>query len=213
MRVWGRRSAFNVQKVMWALGELELDPEHVDAGGTFGGLDTPEFLAMNPNGAIPVLVDGGEPLWESHTILRYLAATYGEGSLWPEDPAERSLADRWLDWTLARLGPDFMSLFWGYYRTPEAQRNVRSLAGARDRCARDYQMLDAHLATRAFVAGASFTMGDIPAGTTLYRYFEMGIEVPALPNVRAWYERLSERTAYREHVMIPFEELRGRLEF
>ena len=212
--IWGRRSAYNVQKALWTAGELGLAHTHVDAGGAAGGLDTERFRAMNPHGRVPVLVDGAATVWESNSIVRYLAARHGAGSLWPEAPAERSLADRWMDWELATLQPDFMSLFWGFYRTPEAQqRNARAIDAARARCAEHYRLLDDQLASRAFLAGDAFTMGDIPAGTSLFRYFEMGLETPALPNVRRWYGRLCERPAYREHVMRPFEELRGRRTF
>lgn len=213
LEVWGRRSAFNVQKVLWTVGELGLAHAHVAAGGAAGVLDSERFRAMNPHGRVPVLVDGAATLWESHTIVRYLAASYGAGSLWPEAPAERSLAERWMDWTLATLQPDFMQLFWGFFRTPEPDRDARAVEQARARCETHYRLLDAHLATRTFLAGDVFTMGDIPAGTSLFRYFEMGVEVPALPNLRRWYRRLCERPAYQEHVMLPFEELRGRLEF
>jgi len=213
LEVWGRRSAFNVQKVLWAVAELGLEFTHVDAGGAAGGLDTAQFLAMNPHGRVPVLVDGDVTLWESNSIVRYLAARHAAGSLWPVDPAERSLADRWMDWELATLQPDFMALFWGFYRTPEAQRNARAIDAARSRCAELYRLLDEHLAGRSFLAGESFTMGDLPAATSLFRYFEMGLETPALPNLRRWYGRLRERPAYREHVMQPFEELRGRRTF
>jgi glutathione S-transferase len=211
--IWGRRSALNVQKALWTIGELGLPHQHVDAGGSFGGRDTPEFRRLNPHGRVPVVEDEGCVVWESHSIIRYLAARYGSGALWPEAPAERSLADRWMDWTLATLQPDFIALFWGYFRTPAAQRKASLIDGARQRCAADYRLLDEHLATRRYLAGDAFTMGDIPAGTSLYRYFEMGGEVPELPHLRAWYERLAERPAYREHVMLPFGELRGRLEF
>jgi glutathione S-transferase len=213
LEVWGRRSAYNVQKVLWVVGELGLAHTHVDAGGAAGGLDAPRFRALNPHGRVPVLVDGAATVWESNSIVRYLAARHGAGSLWPEDPAERSLADRWMDWELAELQPDFMHLFWGFYRTPAADRNPRAIEAARARCAERYRRLDDQLASRAFLAGDAFTMGDIPAGTSLFRYFEMGLETPELPNLRRWYGRLAERPAYREHVMRPFEELRGRLAF
>jgi len=213
LEVWGRRSAYNVQKVLWVVGELGLAHTHVDAGGAAGGLDAPRFRALNPHGRVPVLVDGAATVWESNSVVRYLAARHGAGSLWPEDPAERSLADRWMDWELATLQPDFMHLFWGFYRTPAADRNPRAIEAARARCADRYRRLDDQLASRAFLAGDAFTMGDIPAGTSLFRYFEMGLEKPELPNLRRWYGRLAERPAYREHVMRPFEELRGRLAF
>ena len=210
MKLWGRRSAFNVQKVMWALAELGLEHEHIEVGGPFGGLDTPAFLLMNPNGRIPVLEDDGSVVWESHAIIRYLAATYGAGSLWPSDPGIRSLADRWMDWMLATLQPAFMNLFWGFFRTPEEHRNVEAVEAAMKQCEKHFAILDAHLQARAFVAGESLSMGDIPAATSLYRYFGMGPSVSKIPNVRAWYERLGARAAYRAAVMVPFEELRGR---
>ncbi|MAE96014.1 MAG: glutathione S-transferase [Deltaproteobacteria bacterium] len=213
MRLWGRRSAFNVQKALWTLGELGLSFEHVDAGGDAGGLDRPAFLAMNPHGRIPVLEDGDVVVWESHAIVRYLAARHAVGTLWPEDPAARSEADRWMDWSQTTLQPDFMALFWGYYRTPESQRNEQRIAAAAQSCAAHFEKLDAHLAGRRFVAGDSFTMGDVPAGTALHRYFEMGYLVPEPPHVRAWHARLAEREPFRTHVQRPFDELRGRLDF
>ena len=166
---------------------------------------------MNPHGRIPVVVDGNATIWESNSVVRYLAAAYGPRTLWCADPAERSLADRWMDWELATLQPAFMNLFWGFYRTPEMKRDLQRVERARELCGYLYGLLDAELAKRPFLAGDAFTVGDVPVATTLFRYFEMGIDVPALPNVRAWYERLAERPAYREHIMIPFEELRGKM--
>ena len=211
LTLWGRRSAFNVQKVLWALGELGLGFELREVGGSFGGLDRPEFRALNPHGRIPVLADGGLVVWESHSILRYLAARYGAGFLWPEDPAARSFADRWMDWSLATLQPDFMRLFWGYFRTPEQRRDPAAVRAALDACERHFCVLDAHLGAQPFLAGSDFSMADIPAGTTLHRYFGMGLDVPRPPRVLEWHARLAERRTYREHVQASFEELRGRL--
>jgi len=213
VEIWGRSSAFNVQKVLWALGELRVEFDHREVGGRFGGLDQPDFLAMNPHGRVPVLVDRDATIWESHSILRYLGARCRPTPLWPESPAERSHADRWMDWALATLQPDFMRLFWGYYRTPESKRDPNLVTSAGAACDRHFRTLDAHLSQRPFLAGDAFTLGDIPAGTSLYRYFEMGLDVPTHPHVWAWYERLAERPAYRSAVMVSFEELRGRLDF
>lgn len=213
LKVWGRRNSINVQKVMWAVGELGLEHEHIDAGGPFGKLDTEEFERLNPNRRIPVIEDDGAVVWESHAIVRYLAAKYGAGSLWAEDPAARAGADMWMDWTATDLQSVFIGLFWNLYRTPEPQRNWNLIRQGIARSAILFRLLDRHLEGRRFIAGDSFTMGDIPAGAQLYRYYELEIDRPELLNVEAWYMRLQEREAYRTHVMVPFDELKGKLSF
>jgi len=211
--VWGRLSSINVQKVMWALDEIDLAYEHRPAGGEHGLLDTPEFRAMNPHGWVPVVDDDGTIVWESGAILRYLCAEHSEGVLWPTSPRARAEADQWMEWNQTTLQPSLMGFFWGWYRTPEPQRDARRNAVLLKATAEAMRKLDARLASRPYVAGDHLTMGDIPSGTLLYRYFEMEIERPALPHVEAWYERLSARPAYRQQVMRPFAELKGRLAF
>ncbi len=214
LKVWGRRNSINVQKVMWAVGELGLAHEHIDAGGPFGGLDTEEFADLNPNRRVPVIDDDGTVVWESHAIVRYLAAKYGAGTLWPEDPGARARSDMWTDWTNADLQPAFIGgVFWNFYRTPEAQRNWPAIRQGIARSAILFRLLDRHLEGHPFVGGDQLTFGDIPVGAQLYRYFELEIDRPELPNVSALYERLKERPAYRAHVMVPFDDLKGRLAF
>ena len=214
LTIWGRKSSFNLQKVMWLIGELQLVHRHIEVGGQFGGLDTPEFRAMNPHGKVPVIEDDGVVVWESHAILRYLAARHGGGPFWRDDPAERSLSDRWMDWSHTTLQPDFLTgVFWGFYRTPEAQRDLPAIKNKVALCARHFTLLDRHLADRAFMLGDALTLADIPIGTNLYRYFNLAIDRPSVPNVEAWYARLQARGAYRAHVMVPFQELYGRLDF
>jgi glutathione S-transferase len=214
MRIWGRRSSFNVQKVLWLLGELGLTYEHTLAGGSFGGLDTPEFRAMNPHGRVPVLQDSDVVIWESHAIMRYLAAQYGGARFWSDEPASRSCIDRWMDWSQTSVQPDFLNgVFWGYYRTPEPLRDWTAIHKNVARCASHFQLLDAQLRDNEFVTGADLTLADIPLGTSLYRYFGLDIDRPSLPHVERWYQRLQERSSYRAHVMVPFDELRGRLAY
>lgn len=214
LQVWGRRSAFNVQKVMWLIGELGLAHEHIPAGGSFGIKETPEFLAMNPHGRVPLIKDGETVVWESHAILRYLAATYGGTALWSDNPGQRSVVDRWMDWAQCSLQTTFINgVFWGGFRTPQEQQDSVALKASIQRCAEHFQLLDQVLSKQTFLGGNQFSLADIPAGTNLYRYFELEIERPVIPNVEAWYARLQERPAYREHVMIPFAEMRGKLDF
>lgn len=213
IKLWGRASSNNVQKALWALLETGEPFERIDVGGKFGGLAAPEFRALNPNGTIPVLQDADLTIWESHAIVRYVSARYSSGVLWPEEPGARSHADRWMEWTNAHQQPAYMGLFWALVRTPPAMRNAGRIATLTQQCADFYRLLDAHLAARPYLAGDTFTMGDIPAGASLYRYFAMEIERPALPNVERWRAQLEARPAYRAAVMVPFDELVGRLSF
>jgi glutathione S-transferase len=214
LKVWGRRSSFNTQKVLWLVGELDLPHAHIPAGGSFGRLNEPGFRALNPHGWVPVIEDGDLAVWESHAVLRYLAALYGQDRFWSDDAGARSFVDRWMDWSQTILQPDFlMGVFWGFYRTPEAQRDWPAINRSLARCADHFRLLDVMLARHPFLLGDELSLADIPIGTSLYRYFELDIERPDIPNVHAWYDRLCQRPAYREHVMIPFAELRGRLDY
>lgn len=205
LQIWGRANSINVQKVMWTVGELGLEHVRHNVGGKAGGLDTPEFGAMNPHRTIPVIDDGGTIVWESGAIVRYLAARYGSGSLWPEDPAVRAVADQWAEWTHTTLQGAFLRLFQAVAKTPPQRQNVQRILNMSQRVAALYRRLDAHLADRPFIAGDSFTMGDIPAGATLYRFYAMDLPArPDLPNLKAWHDRLREREAFRQHVEIPW---------
>jgi glutathione S-transferase len=203
LRIWGRTNSINVQKVMWAVGELGLAHERIDAGGAFGGLDTEDYGARNPNRRIPTVEDDGVVVWESNACVRYLAARYGAGRLWPEDVRRRAGADMWMDWQQTTLLADMTLVFLGLIRTPEAQRDQAAIKAAAERLGVTWRVLDGHLADRRFVAGDTLTIGDIPVGAACYRYYNLPIARPGLPNLEAWHERLKQRPAFREHVMLP----------
>jgi glutathione S-transferase len=198
---------------MWALEELGLDYEHVPLGGSYKGLDTPDYLALNPNGLVPTLQDGGLTVWESHATVRYLAAAYGAGSLWPEDTRERAIADQWTDWTATTYQPAWIGAFWSVVRTPPEQQDPVIIADALAATRKCLDILDRQLDARPFLAGERFTYADIVAGVSLYRWFTMEIARPALPNVERWYRQLSERDAFRRVVKVSYAELVGRLAF
>lgn len=212
LRVWGRRNGFNVQKVLWLLGELDISYQHIPAGGSFGKLDTPEFLTLNPHGRVPVIEDQGKVVWESHAILRYLAAQYGQGQFWSEDTVIRSDSDRWLDWFQTALQPAFLDcVFLSFYRTPEAKRNWPVIERGISRTNGLLGLLEQQLEGKNYINGDHLTLADIAVGTVLYRYFNLDIARPELPNVAGYYQRLSERPAYQQHVQVPFTELYGNL--
>lgn len=211
MKLFARRTSSNSQKVLWFLGELEIDYEFIATGGDAGGLDTLEYLALNPNGRVPTLVDGDLPIWESHTILRYLAATYGADTYWSEDAAWRSQVDRWMDWSQSQFDASFMALFWGYYRTPEAKRNTQANQRFAKQCQASILLLDSCLSDRDYLAGDHLSLADICIGALMYRYGNLDVTDALPPEVAKWYGRLCERKSFQSHVMLAFDELKGRL--
>ena len=209
LKVWGRITSSNVQKVMWAINETGIAHERIDAGGAFGKTNTPEFGAMNPMRLVPVLDDNGFVMWESNAIVRYVAETYGRGSLAPQDRQAFAKADQWMDWTATSVQPDIIStIFWGLIRTPVAERNVAAVDASIKRAGERLALLDAHLVGRDYVGGMTLTMADIPIGSLMYRYFTLPIARPSLPNVEAWYGRLCARPAYKANVMVDYSGLK-----
>lgn len=200
LKVYGRTSSSNVMKVMWAIGELGLDHERVDAGLTFGVVDTPDYRAMNPNGRVPTIVDGDLTLWESNVIVRYLAAKHDAGGLWPEDPAARADIERWMDWQQTTQNPAFTPVFWGLVRTPEAERNADAIAAAIKQSIAQMRILEARLEGRDWIGGDKLSIGDFALGPNAHRFFNLPFERPDLPNARAWYDRMLARPAYVAHV-------------
>ena len=210
LTIYGRATSSNVQLVMWALGELGLAYERLDFGHVHGGLDTPDFLAMNPHGKIPVLKDGDLVIWESCAILRYLAAAYGDAPFWPKGARERAVVDMWAEWGKNELAQGFtVPIFWPRVRTPAKDRDADAMQRAIMRFNGYLGKLAHQLEGQLFVCGADFTAADITIGHLLYRWF--AIDVPRDPNslVEAYYARLTERPAYQEHVMVSFEGLRA----
>ena len=206
LKILGRANSINVQKALWAAEECGLPYDRSDVGGAFGGNDQPWYRALNPNGVVPTIDDDGYILWESNSIVRYLAAKHAPGTLWPTDPQVRGHADRWMDWQLTTIAEGMRILFWGWTRTPHEKRDYGAMEAARTATAALWQRLDAHLASRAFVVGEQFTMGDIPVGAMCHRWHVLPFkreDLPPMPHLRAWYDRLQARPAYAKVVALP----------
>jgi len=208
-KIWGRATSSNVQIAMWAAAEVDFEVERIDVGGNFGGTDTVEFRAMNPNGLIPVLQDGDLVMFESAAILRYLGAQYGSDSFWPENPKSRANLDSWAEWTKTTLCPVLIyQVFWTLVRIPKADRDPVLLASQIKELGRLMTLAADELGENAYLGGQELSFADIMFGHTLYRYFTLEIERPDLPNLLAYYDRLQSRPAYREHVMVDYSALR-----
>ncbi len=203
LKIWGRTNSINVQKVMWAVGELNLPHERIDAGMQFGVVNEPWYRAMNPNARVPTIDDDGFVLWESNAIVRYLARKYGAGGLMPASLERCADADRWMDWSTTTMAPLMTPLFWGHIRTPPEKRDAAALEQARQQMEAVMQILDAWLASRHYIAGNELSIGDIPAGCFVQRWHALPIPHGVHTHVAAWYERLCQRPAFRAHVMLP----------
>jgi len=200
LKVWGRASSSNVQKVMWAVTEIGLPVERIDIGGPFGKNREKPYLAMNPNGLVPTIEEeDGFTLWESNSIVRYLAAKH-KSSLEPADLRVRAQAQKWMDWQLTVMAPAIGPLFMGMVRTPPAERNAKAIEDSKARTGEATRILDEQLGKTQFLAGDSFSYGDIPVGIMVWRYRELAPERPAFKNVDRWYAAIAARPGFRQHV-------------
>jgi len=203
LKLWGRINSINVQKVLWALDELKVPCERVDAGLQYGVVNEPFYRKMNPNGRVPTIEDDGLVLWESNTIVRYLSARHGTGTLWPADAKQRADVERWMDWATSTIAPAMTPVFWGLIRTPPEKRDHKAIDDGVEKAAQAFHALEQSLEGRDYVGGKAFTMGDIPLGTFVYRWSALDIKRPKLARVEAYYARLQQRPAYKKHVMLP----------
>ena len=200
IKIWGRNTSVNVQKVMWAVGELELPHERIDVGGAFGKNKEPAYLAMNPNGLVPTLEEeDGSTLWESNSIVRYLAAKH-KSSLEPADLKTRANAQKWMDWQLTVMAPAILPMFFGLVRTAPAERNMKAIEDSKAKTGEAARILDDQLAKTQFLAGDAFSYGDIPVGIMVWRYRELMPERPAFNNLDRWYAAIAARAGFQQHV-------------
>ena len=203
LKVWGRKDSSNVQKVVWCCDELGVPFERIDIAGTFGKNTEKPYIDLNPNGLVPTIEDEGFVLWESNSILRYLIEKYGRGRLLPVTMEGRASANRWMDWQLTAMNPFMVTLFQGLIRKSEAERDPAAIERAQHHAADRWKMVNDYLKEGPYLAGDTFSMGDIPLGVWAYRWYNLSIHRPQLPRVEQWYAALCKRPAYQTNIMIP----------
>ena len=197
LRLWGRTSSINVRKVIWTAQELDLTVQRTDAGGQFGLVREAEYLGHNPNGLVPLIEDDGYRLWESNVIVRYLCARYAHGGLYPDEIAQRFIAEQWMDWQQTTFNPAGRDAFVQLIRTPAAERDEARITHSVNSTVPLLATLEAHLGRHAFMAGDKFSMADIPVGCEIHRWFGLPLQHPSLPNIERWFQSLCERTGAR----------------
>ena len=201
--VWGRLSSVNVQKVVWCADELGLEYHRIDAGGRFGVNDSARYLAMNPNGLVPVIEDDGFVLSESNAIVRYLAARHGPSSLWPDELRARAQVDRWMEWQSTEFTPAMRDSFWQLVRVAPESRDARAIEASRAKGEKLAAVLDAHLAQRRWIAGDGFTLADLVNGCAAHRWLNLPMPRVARPHIDRWYADLRSRPASRQVTSLP----------
>lgn len=203
LTIWGRTTSSNVQKVLWTCDELGLPFERIDAGREHGVVDQDWYAELNPNRLVPVVRDGDLVLWESNTIMRYLANSYGGEALYPAKPSARALVERWMDWQLSVLAPAIGPVFWALVRPSPGGPDATQLAAFVEKLGQTWALLDRHLADQPYVAGDSLSLGDIALGYAVRRWFWFDIARPELPHLAAWHKRLAARPGFQTHLMGP----------
>jgi glutathione S-transferase len=203
LRIWGRLSSINVQKVVWCCDEIGLAYERIDAGGSFGLNNTPEYLAMNPNGLVPVIDEDGFILYESNAVVRYLAGKHSAGALWPDDLRVRADVDRWMEWQSTGFTPAMLQAFWQLVRTPAEKRDLAAVEASRAKSEKLAGVLDAHLREREFIAANAFSPADIVVGCAAHRWLNLPLAREPRPNLERWYAMLKSRRGSRQVTSLP----------
>lgn len=213
MIIYGRHTSYNVQKVLWLADELDLDYVHKEVGGRFGENKTKHFLSLNPSGKVPVLTDDEKVFWESNTILRYLADSYGNNLWISSDAYERSKTDRLMDWSIDQFEKAFVGVFWGHYRTPPDKRNNAAIANSVIQCEACLALLGTHLAGNKYLVGNYPTVADVAIGVFMHRLTTIDLNIAMPENIRIWHERLCNSPSYTKWVKSDFTELKGRSDY
>ena len=196
LRVLGRATSGNVQKVLFLLEELKLPYQREDYGRQFNNTQDEAYLKLNPNGKVPTLVDGDNVIWESNTILRYICNKQKNADLYPADPAARTQVERWMDWMLASLNPAYLGIF------KEAKKAPGERAASWDADSKDLkaqlEILDRGMAGNPWAAGPNLTLADIALAPVVSRCLDFPVDLPALPKLRAWRDKVAQRPAFKK---------------
>ena len=196
LKIWGRANSSNVQKVLWTCEEIGIAFERIDAGGAFGKTKEAAYLALNPNGKVPTLVDGDTVVWESNTILRYLSYAYSDGRFYSPDPRIRTLSGRWMDWQLGTLNIPYLGIF-REAKKPAAERAASWDADAKELKAL-LEILDKSIAGGPWITGAEMSLADFALGPIIHRCLDFPIDLPELAALRAWREKIAARPAFQK---------------
>ncbi|MFM0738461.1 glutathione S-transferase [Paraburkholderia xenovorans] len=201
LHILGKITSINVRKVLWTCAELGLPFEQQDWGSGFRSTDVPEFLALNPNAMVPVIRDGDFVLWESNSIIRYLAGRYDDTErLYPRDPVARAKCDQWIDWQASELNRSWSYAFLALVRQSPAHQDPQAIAQSAANWSRHMAMIERQLdKTGGFIADRDFSLADIPIALSINRWLETPFEHEDFPAVAAYMERLAAREGYRQY--------------
>jgi len=202
LRILGRANSFNVRKVLWVCDEIGIPYQREDFGRGFSPTNTPEFLKFNPVGQVPTVIEDGFVMRESNSIVRYLAARHGAKNLYPDDPRQRQRIEQWMDWVAYDVTHSLRGAFLGGQLQEAPWNNEWFVGQGRHDLTGQMKLLDEHLgANNAYMVGETLTLADVPVGLVVNRWFSLvDVQRPPYPALAAYYDRLTERAAFRAHV-------------
>ncbi len=203
LKIWGRDTSSNVQKVLWTCEELSLNYERINVGGPYGGLESKEFKDLNPHSKIPVINDNGFILYESHAIIRYLAMEYGKEKLTLDISTEQGVVDQYIDWVHTELTKYMIPILIGLIRTEPKKRDMDSIIKNNTESEKQWELLDKHLEKTKWISNSNFSLADICCGVWVWRRYNLDTEKKNLNNIDRWFEDLKKRTSYKKIVMKP----------
>ncbi|PPR63757.1 MAG: Glutathione S-transferase GstB [Alphaproteobacteria bacterium MarineAlpha4_Bin2] len=222
LKIWGRPTSACTQKALWGLEEANVNYEltlasgtmgpngHVSKGGAaYGIVDTPEYRSKNPNGTVPTIDDDGFILWESNVIVRYLAMKYAPSKMYGDNLETFAAASRWMDWEQSKFLPEQHILVMNLVRLPPDERDPKAVEEARLSLLKPLGILEEQLSKTEYVAGDAFSMGDIPIGMRVHRWFLFDLKSPSMPNLERWYKAIQHRPAFKRHIANPALHLSG----
>ena len=213
LTVYGRHTSYNVQKVLWLLDDLNLEYEHIEFGSHPDDTESDDFGQLNPMRKVPVLIDDRKAIWESNTILRYIARSYGSSQWQPDNAYQNSLIERWMDWAQTRFEPAFVGVFWGYYRTPANKRDMGAINKSLDDCLFCLDRLEEQLTKGNYLITNHLSLADISTGVFIYRLVNIDLNIILPAQVQNWYAKLQQQAGFQRWAMSDFSSLKGRLQY
>ena len=203
IQLYGRRNSINVQKVSWALCELNLEFKWHDEYGKFGKVNVENYEKINPQLIVPTLDHNGSIIRQSNAIVRYLYRKYTDVYEISKDE-DIAIAESWMEFQTTDLQLNMTPIFWGLVRNPSEDRDQELIDKNIILLNEKFEIFDKFLEDHEYILNNKFGMSDIIMGAASYRYLSLPIERPNLLNLKSWYDKISNRDCFKKNILGTF---------